>query len=104
MNHLFDKLNDSGNEFTVQVSLIEIYNEEIMDLLSTSQTVEKLKMYDDAKGGVKIKNMTEVGVKNKNDIYGIMERGSQKRKVAATEMNAHSSRSQKRKVAATEMN
>jgi len=93
MNHLFDKLNDSGNEFTVQVSLIEIYNEEIMDLLSTSQTVEKLKMYDDAKGGVKIKNMTEVGVKNKNDIYGIMERGSQKRKVAATEMNAHSSRS-----------
>ena len=64
-----------------------------MDLLSTSQTVEKLKMYDDAKGGVKIKNMTEVGVKNKDDIYGIMERGSQKRKVAATEMNAHSSRS-----------
>jgi len=93
MNHLFDKLNDSGNEFTVQVSLIEIYNEEIMDLLSNCQTVEKLKMYDDAKGGVKIKNMTEVGVKNKNDIYGIMERGSQKRKVAATEMNAHSSRS-----------
>ena len=81
------------NIFIVQVSLIEIYNEEIMDLLSTSQTVEKLKMYDDAKGGVKIKNMTEVGVKNKDDIYGIMERGSQKRKVAATEMNAHSSRS-----------
>ena len=43
-----------------------------MDLLSTSKTVEKLKMYDDAKGGVKIKNMTEVGVKNKNDIYGIL--------------------------------
>ena len=83
----------SIDRFIVQVSLIEIYNEEIMDLLSTSQTVEKLKMYDDAKGGVKIKNMTEVGVKNKDDIYGIMERGSQKRKVAATEMNAHSSRS-----------
>ena len=30
---------------------------------------------------------------NKDDIYGIMERGALKRKVAATEMNAHSSRS-----------
>ena len=93
MNHLFDKLESSGNEFTVQVSLIEIYNEEIMDLLSTAQTVEKLKMYDDTKGGIKIKGMSEVGVKNKDDIYEIMERGSMKRKVAATEMNAHSSRS-----------
>ena len=65
MNHLFDALNASGNEFTVQVSLIEIYNEEIMDLLSTAQTVEKLKMYDDTKGGIKIKGMSEVGVKNK---------------------------------------
>merc|ERR1711892_76640 len=93
MNHLFDALNASGNEFTVQVSLIEIYNEEIMDLLSTAQTVEKLKMYDDTKGGIKIKGMSEVTVKNKDDIYEIMERGSLKRKVAATEMNAHSSRS-----------
>ena len=93
MNHLFDELNSSGNEFSVQVSLIEIYNEEIMDLLSMSTTVEKLKMYDDSKGGVKIKGMSEVGVKNKDDIYGIMERGSQKRKVASTQMNAQSSRS-----------
>ena len=76
------------------MSLIEIYNEEIMDLLSTQNgKVEKLKMYDDAKGGVKIKNMSEVSVKNKDDIYSIMERGAAKRKVAATMMNAHSSRS-----------
>ena len=63
-----------------------------MDLLSNSTAVEKLKMYDDSKGGVKIKGMSEVGVKNKDDIYAIMERGSQKRKVASTQMNAHSSR------------
>ena len=58
MNHLFDSLNNGGfSEFTVHVSLIEIYNEEIFDLLSTHQGIEKLKMYDDAnnKGTVKIK-------------------------------------------------
>ena len=44
--------------------------------LSTTQTVEKLKMYDDTKGGIKIKGMSEA-VKNKEDIYEIMERGAQ---------------------------
>ena len=46
MSHLFDVLNSGGfAEFTVHVSLIEIYNEEIFDLLSTSSGIEKLKMY-----------------------------------------------------------
>merc|ERR1719402_920745 len=77
MNHLFDELNSGGfAEFTVHVSLIEIYNEEIFDLLSTGSTIEKLKMYDDAnnKGAVKIKGVDEVAVKNKNEIYQLMER------------------------------
>ena len=58
MNHLFDSLTNGGfSEFTVHVSLIEIYNEEIFDLLSTHQGIEKLKMYDDPnnRGAVKIK-------------------------------------------------
>ena len=52
-------------------------------------------MFDDpeTKGAVKIKGIEEVAVSNKEEIYAIMERGSQKRKVAATMMNAHSSRS-----------
>ena len=68
MSHLFDELNSGGfAEFTVHVSLIEIYNEEIFDLLSTSSGIEKLKMYDDAqiKGAVKIKGVDEVAVTNK---------------------------------------
>ena len=96
MSHLFDVLNSGGfAEFTVHVSLIEIYNEEIFDLLSTSSGIEKLKMYDDAnyKGAVKIKGVDEVAVKNKDEIYQLMERGTLKRKVAATQMNAHFSRS-----------
>ncbi|CBY30809.1 unnamed protein product [Oikopleura dioica] len=96
MNHIFDELNSGGfAEYAVHVSLIEIYNEEIFDLLSVRQDIEKLKMFDDpeTKGAVKIKGIEEVAVSNKEEIYAIMERGSQKRKVAATMMNAHSSRS-----------
>jgi kinesin family protein 11 len=80
---------------SINFSLIEIYNEEIFDLLSVRQEIEKLKMFDDpeTKGAVKIKGIEEVAVSNKEEIYAIMERGSQKRKVAATMMNAHSSRS-----------
>ena len=40
-----------------------------MDLLSTSQTVEKLKMYDDAKGGVKIKR---VGFKLGSKVFCVL--------------------------------
>ncbi|CAG5106947.1 Oidioi.mRNA.OKI2018_I69.chr1.g3071.t1.cds [Oikopleura dioica] len=96
MNHIFDELNSGDfSEYAVHVSLIEIYNEEIFDLLSVRQDIEKLKMFDDpdTKGAVKIKGVEEVAVSNKDEIYAIMERGSQKRKVAATMMNAHSSRS-----------
>ncbi|CAG5099910.1 Oidioi.mRNA.OKI2018_I69.XSR.g16744.t1.cds [Oikopleura dioica] len=96
MNHIFDKLNSGDfSEYAVHVSLIEIYNDEIFDLLSDRQDIEKLKMFDDPnkKGAVKIKGVKEFAVSNKEDIYAIMERGSQKRKVTKTKMNAHSSRS-----------
>ena len=94
MNHLFDELDNGGySEYTVHVSLIEIYNEEIYDLLSSAPGIDKLKMYDEINSkGVKIKGVDEVAVTNKNEIYAIMERGAQKRKTAATLMNAQSSR------------
>ena len=45
---LFDKL--EGQEFTVKVSYIEIYNEELMDLMSdniVSASNPKLKIFED---------------------------------------------------------
>lgn len=36
LHQLFEKLEASGNEFSVRVSFLEIYNEELFDLLSTS--------------------------------------------------------------------
>nr|XP_006630558.1 PREDICTED: kinesin-like protein KIF11 [Lepisosteus oculatus] len=96
LHQIFEKLTSNGTEFSVKVSLMEIYNEELFDLLSPSPDVtERLQMFDDPrnKRGVIIKGLEEITVHNKDEVYQILERGAAKRKTASTLMNAYSSRS-----------
>ncbi|CAI5774769.1 KIF11 [Podarcis lilfordi] len=96
LHQIFEKLAESGTEFSVKVSLLEIYNEELFDLLNPSPDVgEKLQMFDDPrnKRGVIIKGLEEITVHNKDEVYQILERGAAKRTTAATLMNQYSSRS-----------
>ncbi|KAM4636768.1 kinesin-like protein KIF11 [Discoglossus pictus] len=96
LHQIFEKLSENGTEFSVKVSLLEIYNEELFDLLSPSPDVsERLQMFDDPrnKRGVIIKGLEEVTVHNKDEVYQILERGAAKRTTASTLMNAYSSRS-----------
>nr|XP_021149439.1 kinesin-like protein KIF11 [Columba livia] len=96
LHQIFEKLSENGTEFSVKVSLLEIYNEELFDLLNpTSDVGERLQMFDDPrnKRGVIIKGLEEITVHNKNEVYQILERGAAKRTTAATYMNAYSSRS-----------
>ncbi|XP_056623810.1 kinesin-like protein KIF11 [Triplophysa dalaica] len=96
LHQIFEKLSSNGTEFSVKVSLLEIYNEELFDLLSPAPDVtERLQLFDDPrnKRGVVIKGLEEITVHNKNEVYQILERGSAKRKTASTLMNAYSSRS-----------
>ncbi|XP_073541345.1 kinesin-like protein KIF11 [Phyllobates terribilis] len=96
LHQIFEKLSENGTEFSVKVSLLEIYNEELFDLLSPTPDVsERLQMFDDPrnKRGVIIKGLEEVTVHNKDEVYHILERGAAKRTTASTLMNAYSSRS-----------
>ncbi|XP_040293401.1 kinesin-like protein KIF11 [Bufo bufo] len=96
LHQIFEKLSENGTEFSVKVSLLEIYNEELFDLLSPVPDVsERLQMFDDPrnKRGVIIKGLEEVTVHNKDEVYHILERGAAKRTTASTLMNAYSSRS-----------
>ncbi|KFV82797.1 Kinesin-like KIF11, partial [Struthio camelus australis] len=96
LHQIFEKLTENGTEFSVKVSLLEIYNEELFDLLNPTPDVgERLQMFDDPrnKRGVIIKGLEEITVHNKNEVYQILERGAAKRTTAATYMNAYSSRS-----------
>ncbi|XP_027765397.1 kinesin-like protein KIF11 [Empidonax traillii] len=93
LHQIFEKLTENGTEFSVKVSLLEIYNEELFDLLNPTPDVgERLQMFDDPRNrrGVIIKGLEEVTVHNKNQVYQILERGAAKRTTAATYMNAYS--------------
>ena len=101
---LFYQLESMGCDYSVKVSYVELYNEELRDLLapepsSTTQPGSKeasttLKIFDDSsKRGVFIQGLEEVPVKDFRDSLALLEKGSQKRQIAATKFNDHSSRS-----------
>lgn len=60
---LFERLEDSGNEFTVRVSFLEIYNEDVFDLLSPVDDHSKLRVFEDtkSKGSVIIQSKYNLG-------------------------------------------
>ncbi|XP_078487897.1 kinesin-like protein KIF11 [Ciona intestinalis] len=95
LSQLFDQLEKGGAEYSVRVSLLEIYNEDIYDLLSSSSQTIKMRIYEDnsKKGSVVVSGLTEVVVRNKCDIYDILQQGAAKRRTEATDLNEFSSRS-----------
>ncbi|MCO5566578.1 hypothetical protein L7F22_020255 [Adiantum nelumboides] len=78
-------------KFTCKCSFLEIYNEQITDLLEPSST--NLQMREDVKKGVYVENLREVAVHSVQDVVFLLLQGSANRKVAATNMNQESSRS-----------
>ncbi|GIX90330.1 hypothetical protein CDAR_506912 [Caerostris darwini] len=95
LHQLFEELNKEENvEFSVRVSFLELYNEELFDLLSSTEFA-KLRLYEDTnrKGSVIIQGLEEIMVNNKDEVYTILEKGTSRRQTAATMLNATSSRS-----------
>eukprot|EP01114_Cavostelium_apophysatum_P020876 TRINITY_DN7123_c0_g1_i1.p1 TRINITY_DN7123_c0_g1~~TRINITY_DN7123_c0_g1_i1.p1 ORF type:complete len:1019 (-),score=329.08 TRINITY_DN7123_c0_g1_i1:32-3088(-) len=111
VHHIFTALEQSSSEYSVKVSFLEIYNEELLDLLAplpsppvtgfnsttTSDSApQPLKIFDGITGGNKgltIQGLEEVMVNNADDIFRILEKGFKQRNVAETNMNKQSSRS-----------
>lgn len=78
----------------MRVSYLELYNEELCDLLSTDDTV-KIRIFDDStkKGSVIVQGLEEIPVHSKDDVYKLLAKGQERRRTASTLMNAQSSRS-----------
>ena len=89
---IFEQLENSGCEFTVRVSFLELYNEELQDLLAIDKS-KQLKLCADDTKGVVCQNLEEVNVVSVNAIFEILQRGIKERQTAATLMNKNSSRS-----------
>ncbi|KAK6160939.1 hypothetical protein DH2020_004320 [Rehmannia glutinosa] len=77
--------------YSCKCSFLEIYNEQITDLLEPSST--NLQLREDMKKGVYVENLTEHSVRTVNDVLRLLQQGAANRKIAATHMNSESSRS-----------
>ncbi|KAI4956188.1 hypothetical protein J4E91_000399 [Alternaria rosae] len=93
---LFQRLETDEIENSVKCSFIELYNEELRDLLSPDDAT-KLKIYDDnsKKGSTTtmVQGMEECHLKTAAEGITMLRNGSHKRQVAATKCNDLSSRS-----------
>ncbi|XP_054752389.2 kinesin-like protein klp-3 [Lytechinus pictus] len=80
-------------DYVLKVSMIEVYNEQVKDLLNTD--LENKSPLDIKMQGKRLylQGLTEKFVNNEGDITTIMEMGDANRSVAATKMNSTSSRS-----------
>jgi kinesin family member 11 len=101
-------------DYSVKISFVELYNEELRDLLANDFTAPSgstqpmdrgskdasggvqsgLKIFDESnKKGVFIQGLEEICVKDAADALALLTKGSQRRQIAATKFNNHSSRS-----------
>ncbi|EGZ16075.1 hypothetical protein PHYSODRAFT_506643 [Phytophthora sojae] len=90
---IFDALEASGEEFSVRVSFLQLYNEELKDLLDPD-TDKKLRLMEDAKrGGIYCMNLLEVTATTAKHVYELVNTGVKNRITSETLMNENSSRS-----------
>ncbi|XP_010920785.2 kinesin-like protein KIN-5B [Elaeis guineensis] len=101
VRHIFDTLEAQKADYNMKVTFLELYNEEITDLLApedhTRFTEDRqrrpISLMEDGKGGAVIRGLEEVVVYSANEIYKLLEHGSARRRTADTLLNKQSSRS-----------
>ncbi|XP_052208620.1 kinesin-like protein KIN-14N isoform X2 [Diospyros lotus] len=98
-------LQPQGWKYEMQVSMLEIYNETIRDLLATNRSCSDVsraengaagKQYaikHDANGNTHVSDLTIVDVHSTREVSYLLDRAAQSRSVGKTQMNEQSSRS-----------
>nr|BAA88837.1 kinesin like protein [Caenorhabditis elegans] len=93
IDHIFEHMAASHNqEYLVRASYLEIYQEELRDLLE-AESNKKLEIKERPDGGVYVKDLTSKLTRTVGEIHEVMIRGNGHRSVGRTNMNEHSSRS-----------
>ncbi|KAJ3700592.1 hypothetical protein LUZ61_004297 [Rhynchospora tenuis] len=112
MERIFEKVNKLRDdiEFLIRVSFIEIFKEEVFDLLDQQTHTMKpevgqlmrtgpginrvpIQIRETAIGGITLAGVNESAVKSKEEMASFLARGSLNRATASTHMNSQSSRS-----------
>ncbi|KAI2809410.1 Kinesin-like protein kif3b, partial [Blomia tropicalis] len=91
--HIFNHIGRSSQkQFLVRSSYLEIYQENIRDLLATDPN-KKLVLRERPDAGVYVEDLSSFVCKNVTEIERVLSKGRNNRSVGATNMNEHSSRS-----------
>uniref|UniRef100_A0A9I9DGK1 Kinesin-4-like n=1 Tax=Cucumis melo TaxID=3656 RepID=A0A9I9DGK1_CUCME len=79
--------------YDVSVQMIEIYNEQVRDLLVTDGSNKRLEIRNSSQNGLSVPDANIVSVSSTLDIINLMNLGQRNRAVGATALNDRSSRS-----------
>ena len=98
VRHIFDSLEAQNADYNMKVTFLELYNEEITDLLATedfSKPLEErqkrpISLMEDGRGSVVVRGLEEETVYSANEIYNLLERGAARRRTADTLLNKRS--------------
>lgn len=85
------RIRPSNIDLRAKVSLVEIYNEKVTDLLDLTR--RNLKLRENRNKGVFIEHVTERYISRTEEGYQLLAYGLENRSVGCTQMNAVSSRS-----------
>ncbi|XP_055434897.1 kinesin-like protein KIF27 isoform X2 [Bubalus kerabau] len=80
-------------DFNIKVSYIEVYKEDLRDLLELETSVKDLHIREDEKGNTVIVGAKECQVESADEVMSLLEMGNAARHTGTTQMNEHSSRS-----------
>ncbi|XP_071437171.1 kinesin-like protein KIF27 isoform X3 [Pithys albifrons albifrons] len=94
IQELFQLISENRNiSFHVKVSYVEVYKEELRDLLELETSVKELHIQEDGKGNTVIVGAKEFQVECADEVISLLESGNAARHTGSTQMNEHSSRS-----------
>ncbi|XP_065512025.1 kinesin-like protein KIF27 isoform X3 [Caloenas nicobarica] len=94
IQELFQHISENCKiDFHVKVSYIEVYKEELRDLLELETSVKELHIREDEKGNTVIVGAKEFQVECADEVISLLESGNAARHTGTTQMNEHSSRS-----------
>ncbi|KAI3947610.1 hypothetical protein MKX01_034275, partial [Papaver californicum] len=95
LEELFKRARERSETFTysISVSVLEVYNELIRDLLATSPATKKLEIRQASEGVHHVPGIVEAKVENIKEVWDVLQAGSNARAVGSNNVNEHSSRS-----------
>lgn len=93
MQQIFDVLESEKADYSIKATFLELYNEEITDLLASDESKRPLVLMEDGKGAVFVRGLEEEIVCSVDEISAILDKGSSRKHMAETLLNKQSNRS-----------